>query len=255
LIPEILFSVGGLPLIEFAVPEDLLGKDFDQWPVPSRPDGSPSDDYRLGERYPVVVRDLDRMDPDKIPAGDRDIWESRWKLLLGFEGPEQGLLREVDLQKMTNLRTDVIYRSMRAAFLLDDACGNAVLALLPPALGKGAKADRAAVLGVLRAGCHAGMPAAIWLRHPETRRSGATPAPPEDDRTFLAKALDQADSGRPALRDLPRHVRALRLQAEADGQNAAHPGRRLSLLWADPNRSWTAPEFQLPQPTSNGADE
>jgi hypothetical protein len=257
LIPEILFAMRGLPLIEFAVPEDLLGKNFDQWPVPSRPNGPRAEDYRLGERYPVVVRDLDRMEPGKIPTGDREIWESRWKLLLTCEGPVPGLLREVDLQKMADLRADVIYKSLRAAFRLDDARGNAVLALLPPGPGNSVRAGKGTIPGVLRAGCQAGMPAAIWLRHPETRKHGATPAiaDDDDDRAYLAKALGQADPGQSALRDLPRHVRSLRLQAEANRQDAAHPGRRLSLLWADPSRSSILPELQLPQPSSNGADE
>ena len=264
LVPEILFSMRGLPLIEFAVPEELLGKNFDQWPVPSRPDGPQAEDYRLGERYSVVVRDLDRLEPDKMPAGDRDLWESRWKLLLACESPVQGLLREVDLQKMADLRADVVYKSLRAAFRLDDARGHAVLALLPPAQapesGKSAKTGKTAIPGVLKAGCQAGMPAAIWLRHPETRKPSstiATAADDDEDRAYLAKALGHADPGQSVslLRDLPRRVRSLRLQAEADQRHAAHPGRRLSLLWADPSRSWTPSDYQLPQRSSNGADQ
>ena len=257
LVPQVLFSMTGMPLIEFAVPEDLLGKSFDQWPVPSRPDGPVADDYRLGEIYPVVVRDLDRMERGKIPAGDRDIWESRWKLLLADGGPAPGLLREVDLQKVADLRTEAIYKSLRAAFRLDDARGNAVLALLPPAPGRSARIGRTAIPGVLKAGCQAGMPAVIWLRHPEARRPSAPPvtAESDDDRTYLARLLGQADPGQSALRDLPRRVMLLRLQAEADQQHAAHPGRRLSLLWANPSRSWTPPELQLPPRSSNGADE
>jgi hypothetical protein len=251
-VPEILFSRPGLPLIEFAVPPDLLGHSFDQWPVPRRPDGPQDEDYRLGERYPVVVRDLDRMEPGKIAAEDREIWESRWKLLLACTGPAEGLLREVELQKMAGLRADAIYRAWRAAFQLEDARGNAVLALLPPASAKTAKA---VIAGLLKAGCHTGMPAAIWLRPPEARKSKAMPVTDDDDRAYLAKALAPADPSPWALRELPHRVRSLRLRAEADLGNAAHPGRRLSLLWADPSRNWSAPELQLPQPSSNGADE
>lgn len=255
-VPEILFSMRGLPLIEFAVPEDLLGKNFDQWPVPSRPDGPQAEDYRLGERYPVVVRDLDRMQSGKLSAGDREIWESRWKLLLASENPVQNLLREVDLQGMADLRADAIYKSLRAAFRLDQARGNAVLALLPPAPGTNAKVAKDAIPGVLKAGCHAGMPAAIWLRHPEARKPGTQAAlAADDDRTYLAKALGQSGNAPSPLRDLPRRVRSLRLQAEADRRHATHPGRRLSLLWADPSRCWAPPEFQLPERSSNGADD
>jgi vWA-MoxR associated protein C-terminal domain/Trypsin-like peptidase domain len=254
-VPEILFSARTLPMIEFAVPEDLLGKNFDQWPVPSRPHGPLAEDYRLGERYPVVVRDLDRTETDKIPAADRDMWESRWNRLLADGSAVPDLLREVDLQEIAELRPDVIYKSLRAAFRLEGARGNAVLALLPA--GKSARITRIAVPRVLKAGCDAGMPAVIWLRHPEARRVGATPvtADDDDDRRYLAEALGQADPAQPALRDLPRRVQSLRLQAEADQRHASHPGRRLSLLWADPNRSWIPPELQLPPRSSNGADQ
>ena len=269
LVPGILQSLRGMPLIEFAVQENLLGTSFDQWPVSSRMGSPQADDYRLGERYPVVVRDLDRMEPGKIPAEDRDLWESRWKLLIAPEGPVRGLLREVDLQAIAGLQAHVIYKSLRAAFRLDDARGSALLVLLPPASGEIAKTRKAAIPGVLKAGFDAGIPAAIWLRHTTARKASATTAPAdddEDDRTYLAKALgqalhadtatNQADSSQstPLSRDFPRRVRSLRLQAEADQRDAAHPGRRLSLLWADPSRSWTPPELQLPQHSSNGAD-
>ena len=146
----------------------------------------------------MVVRDLDRIEPGKLPAADREVWESRWKLLLACEDHAQDLLREVDLQEMASLRADAIYKSLRAAFRLDEARGNAVLALLPPTSGTVAKAAKDAVPGVLKAGCHAGIPAAIWLRRPEARklRYAGVPQRDDDDRTYLARALSQADDDR-----------------------------------------------------------
>jgi vWA-MoxR associated protein C-terminal domain/Trypsin-like peptidase domain len=263
LVPQILDARRGLPLIEFAVPEDLLDTDFDQWPTPSRPGGPSAEDYRLGEKYPVVVRDLDRLDPDKVSVRDRDRWESRWKLLLACEGPAQGLLREVDLQEMVDLQKKrAAFMSLRATLRLPDADGNAVLALLPerePASGKRghAKAGRV-ITEALKAGFAEGMPAAIWLRHLDGRKASVTSTSADDggdDRTYLQNALQQVEPGWPArLRDLPRRVWVLRLQAEARHRSASHPGRRLSLLWADPSRGWTPDDYQLPPPSSNGDD-
>jgi hypothetical protein len=259
LVPKILDARRGLPLVEFAVPEELLDKNFDQWPASSRPDGPSAEDDRLGEKYPVVVRDLDRMDPAKVSARDRDRWESRWKLLLACEGPPQGLLHEVELAEMIAYGKDAAFKSLRAGLRLPDADGNAVLALLPER-GRGSgrrghmKVERA-IAETLRAGFAEGMPAAIWLRHPDGRQADAAGASADDDRTYLQGALDQAGLGQLApLSDLPRQVWVLRLLAEARHYHASHPGRRLSLLWADPSRSWTPAEYRLPLTSSNGAD-
>ena len=168
----------------------------------------------------MVVRDLDRMEPGKIAAGDREIWESRWKLLLTGQSHAQGLLREVDLQGMASLRVDAVYKSLRATFRLDDARGSAVLMLMPPAPRINGSAGKAAIPWILKACCHAGMPAAIWLRHPDARRLTASSGRvDDDDRAYLVNALGQTDEGQSPLCDLPRRVRSLRLQAEAEQQH------------------------------------
>jgi hypothetical protein len=264
LLPPILDSRRDIPLIEFAVPEKLLGTDFDQWPMQSRPLAPPADDYRIGDRYPVVVRDLDRMDPGKVSVRDRDMWERRWRLLLDSDGPPGALLRTVELQDMAALRTSAAFSWLRAT--LWDADSDAVLVLLPPtpppvsgnnASGKNATTVKA-IHEALRAGFAAGIPAAIWLRHPDVRKHRATSAnshEEEDDRSYLSNVLDHAAPGQPApLRDLPRRVWSLRLRSEVGRRQASYQGRRLSLLWADPSRSVTPPAYQLPPRSSNGAD-
>lgn len=253
LVPAILGSRRGLPLVEFAVPQALLGEDFDQWPMPSRPGGPKAEDYRLGEKYPVVVRDVDRMNPRNVPVGDRDVWESRWKVLLTCEGPTNDTLHEAELHKET-------LHSLRASLWNSSAAGNAVLALLPAPGSAWGKPDKArkAVRELIKAGFDAGMPAAIWLRPPAPRKARmSSPAADngEDDRTYLKNALYLADAHLPVRpRDLPRRVWSLRLRAEAAQQDKSHPGRRLSLLWEDPARSWTPPDLQLPSRSSNGDD-
>lgn len=253
LLPGILGSRRGLRLVEFAVPQALLGEDFDQWPMRSRPDGSRAEDYRLGEKYPVVVRDVNRMNPRNVLVGDRDMWESRWKLLLACEEPGNNMLREADLHKET-------LHSLRASLWDSPGVGNAVLALLPapgPLSGKPDKV-RKAVRELIRAGFDAGVPAVIWLRPPgpmKTSAANTSSVGDIDDRTYLKDALYKADAHLPARpRELPRRVWSLRLRAEAAQHDKSHPGRRLSLLWEDPTRSWTPPDLQLPSRSSNGDD-
>jgi hypothetical protein len=96
---------------------------------------------------------------------------------------------------------------------------------------------------LLKAGLDAGIPAAIWLREAD---QGATAL--EDDRQYLKKVTESAD-----LHSLPSTVLNLRLQAVAEGEPAGHPGSRLGLLWADPQRTWERP-FRAPEPSSSGAD-
>jgi hypothetical protein len=252
-LPTILGSRRGLPLVEFAVPQDLLGEDFDQWPMPNRPGGPRAEDYRLGEKYPVVVRDVNRMNPRNVLAGDRDMWESRWKVLLACEGSAKDMLREADLHKET-------LHSLRASLWDSPAAENAVLALLPAPGPASIKADKArrVVRELIKAGFDAGVPAAIWLRPPappKARTASTSADGGEDDRTYLMNALYQGDEHLPARpRDLPRRVWSLRLRAEAGQRDKSHPGRRLSLLWEDPTRFWTPPDLQLPSRSSNGDD-
>ncbi len=236
LLPAIIHTCHGSPLVAFAVREKLLVKDFDQWLIPSRPNGPPAEDYRLGEKYRVVVRDLDRMIPGVTPAGDRDAWESRWKVLTACTGRVDGALCEVDLQG------GVTFDRLRAR-LWGNTAGSVVLALLPAKGSARGKADTV-VRVALRAGFAAGVPAAVWLRHHRAAESSV-----EDDRAYLRNALDPA-----SLPALPQGVHKLRLKAAENEQPRSHPGRRLSLLWADPSRSWHPSAFQLPAPSSNGDD-
>jgi hypothetical protein len=216
----------GMVLVEFAVPESLLGADFDQWPLASHPGAPVETDFRLGEKYPVVVRDLDRMKPDL------DMWQSRWRRLLGCDGPAHEAVYWATPQPTTR------FKQLRAMLLDPETEGHVILALHP------AQVPARTMDDMIRAGVAAGVPAAIWMRRRHAARASI-----EDDRDYLEKAMVEG-----ALCSLPHRVRTLRLRAAQEQEKAAHPGRRLSLLWADPDRYWNPPPFEQPALSANGDD-
>lgn len=215
--------------VEFVVPRELLNTDFDQWQIPERHGGFTRQYYQLGARYPVVVRDLERM----TPSDDRSLWRTKWQLLCNCAGPVNGAVRWVDPQDRDS------YQSLSTSLLRKRAHGQVCLALLP------ARSASTPIAELLGAALAAGVPAAIWLRQPSTGRGGL-----RKDRRYLALAIKAAE-----LRGLPRQVLDLRQEAEEAQMAATHQGRHLSLLWDDPNRTWEPPPFTEPLPSSNGADE
>jgi hypothetical protein len=217
----------GSLLIEFAVPSRLLDTDFDQWSVPYRPNGPPGRDYQLGEKYPVVVRDLERM----APGGDRSLWEARWERLRNCVDSSPGAVFWVGPRESDS-------GSLRARLRLKDSHGQVCLGLLPAPSVLSCFAD------LLEAGFDTGIPAAIWLRPP---KPGAGRQNDKKDKRYLKGKIRPRE-----LSVLPYKVQDLRLQALADRTPAAHPGRRLSLLWADPGRTWEP--LAEPPPSTNGDD-
>jgi hypothetical protein len=129
------------------------------------------------------------------------------------------------------------FRQLRASLRHADSHGKVCLALLPGPTVEMRRTD------LLKAGFEAGIPAAVWLREPGQDGLAAT-----DDTQYLKEIVESSD-----LRSLPARVLNLRLRAVADGEPEGHPGTRVSLLWADPGRTWEQP-FRTPEPSSNGAD-
>ena len=219
----------GSLLLEFVVPRELLNSNFDQWPIPERPDDPSSRSYQLGVRYPVVVRDLERM----APSDDRSLWQARWKRLCDGAGPSPAAVRWVGPRDRDS------YDSLTASLLRERARGQVCLALLSaPSAGT-------LIAELLGAGLTVGIPAAIWLRQPSKGWNGG-----RRDKRYLALAVKAA-----GLRGLPRQVLDLRQEAEEAQWTAVHRGRHLSLLWDDPNRTWEPPPFTQPVLSLNGADE
>ncbi len=226
----VLFQMNrGQFLVEFAVTPELLCTAFDQWFIPNRPDGLPGEDYQLGEHFPVVVRDIERM----APGTDRQMWKDRWQLLCNCDSNGSSL----DALRWVFPEENETFRRLRASLWHSDSHGKVCLGLLP---GPAASSRR---MDLLKAGLEAGIPAAIWLREPD--QGGADL---EDERQYLRQVIGSTE-----LRSLPGTVLNLRLRAVADGELEGHPGTRLGLLWADPGRTWERP-FKIPEPSSNGAD-
>ena len=226
----VLFGTNRGPLlVEFAVPPELLGTAFDQWFIPNRPDGLSDEDFQLGEKFPVVVRDIERM----APGTDRHMWERRWQLLCNCHSncSSLGALRWIFPEK------NETFRQLRASLWHADSHGKACLGLLAGPAFSSRRTD------LLKAGFDAGIPAAIWLREPDPGSAAVA-----DDRQYLTTVIESTK-----LCSLPSEVLNRRLQAVAEGEPAGHPGTRLSLLWADPGRTWERP-LTAPEPSSNGAD-
>jgi len=221
--------------VEFVVPRDLLNTEFDQWFIPGHPDRSPDQQYQLGIRYPVVVRDLERI----TPAGKNPdpTWKTRWQRLCECTAVAvENAIRWVDP------RDKETYSSLMASLLLDSANGKdgkVCLALLSaPSAGS-------EIAGLLDAGLSVGLPAAIWLRKP---RDGESPG--KRDKEHLTEVVTAAE-----LHALPRKVLERRRAAEAGQQPAAHPDRQLSLLWDNPDRLWELPPFSEPILSGHGGTQ
>jgi hypothetical protein len=228
-LPRLFTKSRGQPFIEFAVPPELLGTPFDQWSVPSRPDGPPEEDYQLGEIGPLVLRDIDRI----LPGADRSAWEQRWRRLCASHGDGSSL----EVLRLVFPEKNETYKQLRASLRHTDARGKAFLALLAGPTAAFRRMEQ------LKAGLAAGIPAAIWLREPD---EGAPEQ--EADREYLQRVIGSTE-----LPSLPRKVMDLRLEAVVDGEPAGHPGTRLSLLWDDPGRTWER-SFTAPESSSNGDD-
>ncbi len=216
IIPSLVDTVDRNELsVEFIVDRDLLNEEFDQWKVPenapdSSPDRSPpkpqnADGYPLGIEYPVVLRDLQRMMKPSLHGW----WKSRWEIL-SARGTSANATRwrwvDPDLDAEAMLRASLLLKEQMVCLALVSApCSNS---------------NAAKLLGT---GLTVGAPVAIWLRTSDGE---------EQARAHLAEVLDSQE-----LYDLPTRVLALRREAIANGADDHH-GRRLSLLWDDPNRVW-----------------
>ncbi|MFD0683300.1 VMAP-C domain-containing protein [Actinomadura fibrosa] len=183
-------------MIEFAVPEGWLGRPFEEWHVDRR--------NRIPmRRYPVVVRDVERLRPYSIRHDQA--WR-RWRLLRERGRSEP---RPVDCAAP---RKGTAFQDWLEAN--DDYC----------VLVYGSRPVRS----WLTAALNNGVPVMLWTRT-------ACDAPGHDhcrgNLRDLAGAVADAPPG-----DLPRIAMALRRKALAAPKDRPHCGRNLTLLWDDPSR-------------------
>jgi vWA-MoxR associated protein C-terminal domain/vWA-MoxR associated protein middle region 0 len=188
--------------VEFLLPSRLLGLEVDQWIVTSE-SGLPEP---LGELYPVVVRDADRL---RRPGGEQR-WHERWRSLqrvAGRPAPEAvAWLRGMD-------------REAAVRALLADRRAPVCVAL-DPAPGPQQPPD------TVRVAVTAGMPVVVW------HRGG-----PDRLEEEIRPLFDRHELGR-----LP--MLALGLRRGLDG--TAAPDRDIALLWDDPDRIPETLTFRLP---------
>ncbi|MFE4060726.1 VMAP-related conflict system protein [Streptomyces sp. NPDC059096] len=214
-------------VLEFSFPTGLLDKAMvDEWDLGMA--WAP-----LGTMFVVVLRALDRA---PVTHGN---WVRRWRRLhAGADAPDPATLDWVDC----HLDADIgqLFATLQQAESLS-------------VLGISYQPDNSAGRRALQAALYAGVPAAIWPRHPCPEHSagrgalaaGTSSGDPRGLPAGDAAALCAGDrflrsvgrqvSGTP-LSELPKLVKKLRIDARAQGQDADHCGRGLTLLWDDPTR-------------------
>ena len=185
-------------MIEFAVPESWLGKPFEQWYVDRH------NRIRM-RRYPVVVRDVERLRPDSFR---RDQAHHRWRLLAERGGSEPRRVacdaprKGSDFEDWLEAHIDfsvLVYGSRPVKSWLTAALNN-------------------------------GIPVMLWTRTPCDASSHG------DCRGHhVLDELSAAVGGRPP-EELPRVALALRREALVAPKDKPHCGRELTLLWDDPSR-------------------
>jgi hypothetical protein len=186
-------------IIEFALPVSLFNEPFETWYLEK-------DTGIFMRSYPVVVRDVQRMNPRSIR---RDLTWKRWRRLRR---------RGTTLPHRVDCR--VAYTDEQFQDWLDAEAECCVLAYAAaPARGR------------LNAALNAGIPVMLW-----PRRACADETHGDDcggGRTLraLVAAITDDDPDR-----VPTTVMNLRKQARAPQADEHHPGRELALLWDDPAR-------------------
>ncbi len=184
-------------MIEFAVPQKWLSTPFEQWHA------DPEKTQRM-RRYPLVVRDVQRMRPDSFA---RDQAYRRWRLLSELERSDPRRIT-CDTARDSGYFSDLLEANDDYCVLVYGAC--------PP--------DES-----LRAALSNGVPVMLWPRtacdaavHEKCHGHGV--------QEELAEAVGGAHPG-----DLPRLARDLRKRALL-AKDEPHCGRDLTLLWDDPSR-------------------
>lgn len=187
-------------MVEFIVPMDLFGFAADQVLLEAESVAPKV----LVMDYPVVLRSLDRL---RNPHWHRR-WHRRWASLV--DGPAH-----VGVHWSSVRDGDVELVELVELTLSSDERLTTVVLSEPPDAGRRGSVEMIVAL-------RTGLPGIIWHRGSE----------PSDE---AVEALRRLVSATP-LRDLPRRVHDLRLTALRDTRNPEHPGRRLGLVWDDPNR-------------------
>jgi hypothetical protein len=201
------------PMIELVLPFGLLDEAVERWPRSSRRRGS-----LIGQRNPVVVRELERFELAPDNEDDREVlatWQARWDALAA--GPVGAAVLKVDCDEK---RDDT---ALYAELELHPVLGALVLPDTPQ--------RRPELRTVLDVGIWSGLPIMAWRR--DGCAGEADVAHDNCAGALLAAAVTEAlaDAGRD---DVPDRIMRLRNEAGAKG----HPecGNDIVLFWDDPRR-------------------
>ncbi len=235
-------GLGGRPLIEFVLPDQLLDEPVEKWDMRSgcraeqeRDEDSPL----LGEDYPVVVRFGSReseaeenwlgrkreFQNGRTPALGSPDWNGLWVRC----GDKRGW-RELNV-------------------LLGQAGCMPVIGMTAWHSWNGTNTVPAAV----HAARHAGASIILWHHSPcldHARPDIAIPCGRLDFPGVIAQDLADVE-----FQHLPKRIREVRLNSVKHLKDKGYPGHGIALLWDDPSRRpWTEPlELQGPSPSETDA--
>ncbi|MBC6458157.1 trypsin-like peptidase domain-containing protein [Actinomadura sp. HBU206391] len=192
-------------LIEFALPVSLFNEPFETWYVEKE------NGIRM-RAYPVVVRDVQRMNPGSVR---RDLTAKRWRRLrergTALPEPIDCQAQPVDCQEPYS---DEGFQDWLDA---DEECSVLAYAAVP-------------AKGRLNAALNAGIPVMLWPRTKCAEQSHDGCAGDQRLRR-LTEAIAHVHPD-----DVPKTVMKLRKQARTRRAGADHCGRELTLVWDDPAR-------------------
>ncbi|MFE4176409.1 hypothetical protein ACFRR7_30885 [Streptomyces sp. NPDC056909] len=196
-------SADRLTRIEFHVPYELLGEEFECWGLPI---GRPGKTIELGSHYEVVVRC-----PDERTGIAHTQWRRKWDWFKTHGGEHQKAVHEVRDGDVS------------------PALGVSLQAAEPPVCVLAEVSERL-LMDALDAVLDAGVPIAVW------RRGGRT-----DSAELSSELAAGADTGID-VRRLPAVLKSLRIPGQAQrvpgqAQQGVQPSPRpLALMWDDPER-------------------
>jgi hypothetical protein len=229
---KLIGAIGRFPdsMVEFLLPWPLLGHPVERWCL----DGG---DYRIGDRFVVVVRSLDRQRTDTF----FDPWQKRWKMLSSQAGAQLtyeqiGWLHygNTQIPQRASLLHRVItmngrHGNLTAWLEMVENCTTAGLGLT-----FAYQPDDRIVKHSVQDAFSEGIPVLLWRRD-------------NGDANELEGLLENVK-----LKDLPHQVRSWRRSTAACDDSTADVRYHIVLLWDDPSNVGDPAKCRLSTPRQGG---
>jgi hypothetical protein len=216
------------PMIELVLPIDLLDEEVERWSRSGRRPGS-----LIGQRNPVVVRELERFELDPGEPEDEEIlagWQARWDALAGRSLGATVLKVDCDEGRdETALYSELELHTVLGAMVLPDT-----------------PQRRSALRTVLEVGLWSGIPIMVWRRAGCAGENGAGHDDCAGAELAAAVTAVLADAGRD---DVPERIMRLRNQA---GARRSECGDDIVLYWDDPRRRLSRSPMTTPREGAGG---